>query len=45
MVIALVADKRQKIAHSAYQRLEQFQIGKRQIRLFRLLPTTDRDSG
>lgn len=32
-VLALAADKSQKIAHEGYQRLERFQIGKRQVTL------------
>lgn len=32
-VLALAADKSQKIAHEGYRRLERFQIGKRQITL------------
>ncbi|MGE5529024.1 MAG: rRNA methyltransferase [Patescibacteria group bacterium] len=34
-IIAVTADKGQKIAHEAYQRVEQFQIGKRRTCLFR----------
>lgn len=33
VVLALAADKSQKIAHEGYRRLERFQIGKRQITL------------
>jgi hypothetical protein len=36
-LVALVADKQQKIAHPGYQRLEQFRLGKRQVVLSRLL--------
>jgi hypothetical protein len=32
-VLALAADKSQKIAHEGYRRLERFQIGKRQVTL------------
>lgn len=32
-IIALVTDKGQKVAHSGYQRIEQFQIGKRRVTL------------
>jgi hypothetical protein len=35
-VIAIVADKRQKIRHDGYQRLERFQVGKRRIEILRL---------
>lgn len=34
-VIAIAADKEQKISHEQYQRLEKFQIGKRQITFLR----------
>lgn len=36
-VVAIAADKAQKPAHSAYQRLERFQVGKRQVNLLRVL--------
>lgn len=32
-ILALVTDKGQKVAHSGYQRIEQFQIGKRRVTL------------
>lgn len=35
-VVAIAADKSQKIAHEAYQSVEKFQVGKRQVRLLRL---------
>jgi len=35
-IIALTSNKQQKIAHDAYQRVEQFQIGKRRTNFFRL---------
>jgi len=35
-VIAIAADKQQKIRHDSYQRLERFQVGKRQIVLLGL---------
>ncbi len=34
-VLAIAADKKQKIVHEQYQRLERFQIGKRQVTLLR----------
>jgi hypothetical protein len=34
-VIAIAADKRQKIQHDGYRRLERFQVGKRRIVVFR----------
>jgi 23S rRNA G2445 N2-methylase RlmL len=37
-IIALTSNKQQKIAHDGYQRVEQFQIGKRRIGFFRLRP-------
>jgi hypothetical protein len=37
-VVCIAADKAQKIAHEHYQRVERFQIGKRQVSLLRLLP-------
>lgn len=40
-VVALAADKNQALAHPAYQRLERFQIGKRQVSLLRLHPTPE----
>jgi hypothetical protein len=33
-VLAITSAKRQKIAHDAFQRLEQFQVGKRRTQLF-----------
>ncbi len=30
-ILAIVADKRQKVSHERYQRVEKFQIGKRQV--------------
>jgi len=30
-ILAIVSDKRQKVSHEHYQRLEKFQIGKRQV--------------
>jgi hypothetical protein len=36
-VVAIAADKAQKLAHPAYQRIERFQVGKRQVSLLRLL--------
>jgi type I restriction-modification system DNA methylase subunit len=35
-IIAITSTKQQKIAHDAYQRVEQFQIGKRHTRFFML---------
>jgi hypothetical protein len=35
-ILALTTNKQQKISHEAYQRLEQFQIGKRRTLFFRL---------
>jgi len=35
-IVAIVADKREKIQHGRYQRLERFQVGKRQIAILRL---------
>jgi 23S rRNA (guanine2535-N1)-methyltransferase len=35
-IIAVTATKRQKLAHEAYERVEQFQIGKRRTLFFRL---------
>lgn len=37
-IIAITTDKGQKIAHAAYQRVEQFQIGKRRTLFFSLRP-------
>jgi hypothetical protein len=34
-VVAVVSDKRQKASHEGYQRIEQFQIGKRRIALLK----------
>lgn len=36
-VVAVVSDKRQKITHDAYRRVERFQIGKRQVVLLKPL--------
>jgi 16S rRNA G966 N2-methylase RsmD len=30
-IVAIVSDKQQKVAHKSYQRIEQFQIGKRKV--------------
>jgi tRNA G10 N-methylase Trm11 len=30
-ILAIVSDKRQKVAHESYQRLEHFQVGKRRV--------------
>lgn len=30
-IVAIVSDKRQKVSHPSYQRLEQFQVGKRRV--------------
>ncbi|MGB1249225.1 MAG: hypothetical protein ACPG8W_01220 [Candidatus Promineifilaceae bacterium] len=38
-LVAISADKRQKITHTAYQRLEKFKVGKRQIAILRLNET------
>jgi 23S rRNA (guanine2535-N1)-methyltransferase len=35
-VVAIAADKAQKLAHPAYRRLERFQVGKRQVSLLTL---------
>ena len=34
-LVAVVSDKRQKAVHAGYQRLEQFQVGKRRVAIFR----------
>jgi tRNA G10 N-methylase Trm11 len=34
-ILAVVSDKRQKVAHEGYQRVEQFQIGKRRVMILR----------
>ena len=31
IIVSIVSDKKQKVAHKAYQRVEQFQIGKRRV--------------
>lgn len=36
-LVAIAADKRQKVTHEAYQRISQFQIGKRQVTFLRPL--------
>ncbi len=38
-VLAIASDKAQQIVHAAYQRLERFKIGKRQITIVRLAAT------
>ena len=37
-IVAIVSDKQQKAAHEKYQRVEQFQIGKRRVVLLRPAP-------
>ena len=39
-IVAIAADKSQKIVHEAYRRLEKFRVGKRQVWLGRPLPNT-----
>jgi len=34
-IVAIVSDKRQKVSHESYQRVEQFQVGKRRVALLR----------
>jgi SAM-dependent methyltransferase len=34
-IVAITASKDQKVAHEGYERVEQFQVGKRRVRLFR----------
>ena len=34
-LVAIAADKQQKIAHARYQRIERFQVGKRRIAIFK----------
>lgn len=34
-IVAIVSDKRQKVSHESYQRVEQFQVGKRRVVLLR----------
>ena len=34
-IVAIVSDKRQKIKHENYERLEQFQVGKRRVGILR----------
>ncbi len=36
-VVAVAADKRQSLAHEAYQRLEKFRVGKRQVAIFQVV--------
>lgn len=36
-IVAIVSDKGQKIAHENYQRLKQFQIGKRRVHILKLI--------
>jgi 23S rRNA (guanine2535-N1)-methyltransferase len=36
-IVAIASDKRQKISHGKYQRLEQFQVGKRRVEILRPL--------
>jgi hypothetical protein len=37
VIVAIAADKEQKLAHPAYRRLERFQIGKRQISILKVM--------
>jgi len=37
-IVAVVSDKRQKASHEGYQRIEQFQIGKRRVMLLKPTP-------
>jgi hypothetical protein len=30
-IVAIASDKQQKVSHAGYQRLEQFQIGRRRV--------------
>jgi len=34
-IVAIVSDKRQKASHERYQRVEQFQVGKRRVTILR----------
>ncbi|HEU4745141.1 MAG TPA: hypothetical protein VFS61_07890 [Anaerolineales bacterium] len=34
-ILAIVSDKQQKVSHASYQRIEQFQVGKRRVVLLR----------
>ena len=34
-IVAIVSDKKQKVAHEGYQRIEKFQVGKRQVALLK----------
>jgi len=36
-IVAIVSDKEQKIAHENYQRVKQFQIGKRRVHILKLI--------
>jgi 16S rRNA G966 N2-methylase RsmD len=36
-IVAIVSEKKQKVAHERYQRVEQFQLGKRRIVILRLV--------
>ncbi len=36
-IVAIVSDKQQKISHESFQRVEQFQIGKRRVVLLKLI--------
>jgi 16S rRNA G966 N2-methylase RsmD len=36
-IVAVCSDKKQKVVHEKYQRLEQFQVGKRRVVIFRLV--------
>ncbi len=36
-IVAVVSDKRQKASHEAYQRIEQFQVGKRRVLMLKLI--------
>jgi hypothetical protein len=37
-LVAVVADKRQKVAQEAYDRVDKFQIGKRQVVILKPIP-------
>jgi 23S rRNA (guanine2535-N1)-methyltransferase len=39
-LVAVAADKSQKVAHEAYQRVERFQVGKRQVTFLKLTAET-----
>jgi 16S rRNA G966 N2-methylase RsmD len=36
-IVAIVSDKRQKVSHESYQRIEQFQSGKRRVFILKLI--------